>query len=59
MTNFAHEGAHLRLHKLFERRGIIQRLQDLGAREGDPVFIGELELEFQDEWSNEDWSADQ
>jgi GTPase len=59
MTNFAHEGALLRLHKLFERRGIIKQLQGLGAREGDLVFIGDLELEFQDEWSNEEWSTDQ
>jgi len=36
----------LQLHRLMERIGVVQALEDLGVKTGDTVFIGEAELEW-------------
>jgi Obg family GTPase CgtA-like protein len=36
----------IQLHRLMERLGVVQALEDLGVKTGDTVFIGEAELEW-------------
>ena len=36
----------IQLHRLMERLGVVQALEDLGVETGDTVFIGEAELEW-------------
>ena len=37
-----------RLHQQLERMGVIRRLRDLGAQDGDTVRIGKEEFDFID-----------
>lgn len=46
MTDFENEEAVWLLHRRLERMGLFRALQRAGAQEGDPVFIGEMELEY-------------
>lgn len=48
MTNLENEDALSHLHRRLERMGVIQRLRDAGATEGDDVFIGDFEFAFTD-----------
>ncbi len=49
MTNLENDEALRHLHKRLERMGVIGRLRELGAEEGDTVRIGDLEFAFSDE----------
>lgn len=49
MTNWNYYEAIARFQRILEAMGIRQALQQAGVREGDTVFIGEIELE----WSND------
>jgi GTP-binding protein len=49
MTNFENEEAVRNLHKRFQRMGLIKALKRLGAKEGDTVVIGDVELEYRAE----------
>ncbi len=46
MTDLDNEEAVRHLHRRLERMGVIRRLRDLGAKDGDRVTIGEIELDF-------------
>jgi len=46
MTNLDSEEAVRHLHRRLERMGVIRRLRRLGAKDGDRVRIGTVELEF-------------
>jgi GTP-binding protein len=46
MTDLGNEEAVRYLHRRLQRMGIIRRLRALGARDGDRVRIGSVELEF-------------
>lgn len=46
MTDLGNEEALRYLHRRLERIGVIERLRELGAEEGDTVKIGELEFAF-------------
>jgi len=48
MTDLANEEAVRHLHRRLLRMGVIRRLRQLGARGGDQVQIGSIELEFTD-----------
>jgi len=48
MTDLENEEAVLHLHRRLERMGVIRRLRELGAKEGDRVRIGAVELNFVD-----------
>lgn len=48
MTNFENMEAIRYLHRKLTRIGVIDRLRDAGATEGDLVQIGEVELAFSD-----------
>ena len=48
MTPWDQPGSVRRFQKLMERLGIDEALHKAGAQEGDMVFIGEYELEYQD-----------
>ena len=48
MTDLANEDAVRYLHRHLERIGVIHRLRDLGAQDGDKVTIGAIELDFID-----------
>jgi GTP-binding protein len=48
MTYWEHDGSRRRFQHLMERLGIDDSLRKLGIEEGDSVFIGENELEWQD-----------
>lgn len=49
MTDLDNEEAVRYLHRRLERLGVIDRLRDLGAEEGDEVVIGEIAFAFTDE----------
>ena len=49
MTNLANEEAVRYLHRRLSRIGVIERLRQLGATEGDTVTIGGIEFAFSDE----------
>lgn len=49
MTDLANEEAVRYLHRRLERLGVIERLRELGAEEGDDVVIGEATFAFTDE----------
>jgi GTP-binding protein len=49
MTNMKNDEALRYLHRRLERLGVINRLRDLGAEQGDTVKIGELEFAFSEE----------
>jgi GTP-binding protein len=46
MTNLENEEAVRYLHRRLQRMGVIRRLRALGAKDGDRVRIGSVELEF-------------
>jgi GTP-binding protein len=46
MTDLENEEAVRHLHRRLERMGVMRRLRDLGARDGDRVTIGTVELDF-------------
>lgn len=48
MTNFDQDEAVQRLHRIFQAMGVTQALKNAGIREGDPVRIGKVELEWRD-----------
>ena len=48
MTPFDQSGSVRRFQKLMERLGVDKALSEAGAQEGDTVFIGEYELEYQE-----------
>jgi GTP-binding protein len=48
MTDLANDEALRYLHRRLERIGVINKLRDLGAGEGDTVRIGDLEFAFSD-----------
>lgn len=48
MTPWDQPGAVRRFQKLMERLGVDDALREAGAQEGDTVFIGEYELEYQE-----------
>lgn len=49
MTNLNNEEALHYLHRRLERLGVINKLRDLGAKEGDTVRIGSFEFAFAEE----------
>lgn len=46
MTDLENKEAVQYLHRRLERMGVIRRLRDLGAKDGDRVTIGEVTLDF-------------
>lgn len=48
MTDLQNEEAVRYLHRRLERMGVIRRLRELGASDGDQVAIGKIELDFVD-----------
>ncbi len=48
MTYWEHDGSIRRFQKLMETLGVEEALRDLGVQEGQSVFIGDFELEWQD-----------
>jgi GTPase len=48
MTYWEHEGSVRRFQRLMETLGVDKALREAGIQEGDTVFIGENELEWQD-----------
>ncbi len=48
MTDLDNEDAVRHLHRRLERMGVIRKLRDLGAKDGDRVRIGSADLEFVD-----------
>jgi GTP-binding protein len=48
MTYWEHDGSRLRFQRLLEKLGIDEALRKEGVVEGDSIFIGENELEWQD-----------
>ena len=49
MTDLSNDEAVRYLHRRLERIGVIEKLRDLGAQEGDTVTIGEVSFSFTDE----------
>jgi GTP-binding protein len=49
MTDLANEEALRYLHRRLERLGVIEKLRQAGAQEGDEVTIGDLAFSFTDE----------
>ena len=47
MTNFENREAVMRVHDVLTRMGINRELKKQGAKDGDTVFIGKHELEYQ------------
>ncbi len=48
MTPFDQSGSVRRFQKLMERLGVDKALREAGAQEGDTVYIGDYELEYQE-----------
>jgi GTP-binding protein len=48
MTPWGQSGSVRRFQKLMERLGVDKALREAGVREGDTVYIGEYELEYQE-----------
>jgi GTP-binding protein len=48
MTDLSNEEAVRYLHRRLEQMGVIKRLRDLGAKDGDQVTIGAIQLDFVD-----------
>ena len=46
MTDFGNPEGAEHLQKVLERMGIFRALKRLGAKEGQSIFIGDLELEY-------------
>ena len=48
MTYWQHDGSVRRFQRLMEHLGVDEALRKAGAKEGDTVYIGEYELEYQE-----------
>jgi GTP-binding protein len=48
MTYWEHDGSRRRFQRLMEKLGVDDALRKAGIQEGDSVFIGEFELEWQE-----------
>jgi GTP-binding protein len=48
MTDMNSDAGVRRLQRLLERMGVVARLRDLGAKDGDTVRIGNEEFDFID-----------
>ncbi len=48
MTFWEHEGSLRRFQRLMEALGVEKALREAGVQEGDTVFVGDFELEWQD-----------
>jgi GTP-binding protein len=48
MTPWDQSGSVRRFQKMMERLGVDAALKKAGAQEGDTVYIGEYELEYQE-----------
>jgi GTP-binding protein len=48
MTPWNQDGAVRRFQKLMDRLGVDKALKDAGAQEGETVYVGEYELEYQE-----------
>jgi GTP-binding protein len=48
MTDMNNQDAVRRLQRILEKAGIVDRLRDLGATDGDTVRIGKFEFDFID-----------
>jgi GTP-binding protein len=48
MTPWDQTGSVRRFQRLMERLGVDKALKEAGAQEGDTVYIGEYELEYQE-----------
>jgi len=48
MTPWDQPGSVRRFQRMLERLGVDRRLKEAGAQEGDTVYIGEFELEYQE-----------
>ena len=46
MTNFANDEAIRRFQYIWRLKGIDEKLREKGIKEGDSVFIGEMEFEY-------------
>ena len=51
MTNWDYYEAALRFHRIMEAMGIAQALEEAGVQDGDTVFIGDIELEWHDDYA--------
>ena len=49
-ADLAHGEGLQRTQRVLEKMGVIQQLEDLGARDGDTVFIGDTELEYRSDY---------
>jgi len=48
MTYWEHESSLRHFHRLMIKLGVDEALRNAGIEEGDTVYIGEYELEWQD-----------
>jgi GTP-binding protein len=48
MTYWEHEGSVRRFQKLMERLGVDKALREAGIEQGETVYVGDYELEWQD-----------
>src|SRR5262249_54648623 len=48
MTDMENEAAVRRMQRILERLGVVRELRELGAKDGDSVRIGEVEVDFLD-----------
>jgi GTP-binding protein len=48
MTDMNNDAAVRRFQRILEKNGVVSKLRDLGAEDGDQVRIGELEFDFVD-----------
>ncbi|MCC6489237.1 MAG: Obg family GTPase CgtA, partial [Candidatus Hydrogenedentes bacterium] len=49
MTDFTNDEAVRYLHKKFQRMGLLKALKRMGAKEGETIVIGDVELEYHSE----------
>ncbi|MBU0608912.1 MAG: GTPase ObgE, partial [Armatimonadetes bacterium] len=49
-ADLSHGEGIQRAQRTLEKMGVIQQLEDLGAEEGDTVFVGEVELEYRPDY---------
>ncbi|MCC6695897.1 MAG: GTPase ObgE [Candidatus Hydrogenedentes bacterium] len=49
MTDFSNDEAVRYLHKKFQRMGLLKALKRMGAKEGETIVIGDVELEYHSE----------
>ena len=49
MTDFSNDEGLRYLHRGLSRLGVLEKLRELGAEEGDTVYVGEYELAFEED----------